>query len=119
MSRPSTATSSTDLAYGAQVLQYFTYWNPPQIGWNFHDAPINLNPTYAGEAHLGGTYEEYVREFIRQVRLPMVSFDHYPVMSGGIRSDFWQNLEIISKVSAEAGLPFWAFTLSTSHDPYH
>ena len=83
-----------------------------------HPMYLNLNPTYAGEAHLGGTYEEYVREFIRQVRLPMVSFDHYPVMSGGIRSDFWQNLEIISKVSAEAGLPFWAFTLSTSHDPY-
>lgn len=83
-----------------------------------HPIYLNLNPIYAGEGVLGGTYEHYVREFIRYVKPSMVSYDHYPIMAGGIRSDFWQNLEIISKVSAEAGLPFWAFALSTSHNPY-
>ena len=29
-----------DLAYGAQCLQYFTYWNPGTETWNFHQAPI-------------------------------------------------------------------------------
>ena len=33
----------TALAYGAQGLQYFTYWNPGTEVWNFHEAPINQN----------------------------------------------------------------------------
>ena len=32
----------SNLAYGAQGLQYFTYWNPGTETWNFHDAPITL-----------------------------------------------------------------------------
>jgi len=32
-----------NLAYGAQGLQYFTYWNPATNQWNFYEAPINLN----------------------------------------------------------------------------
>lgn len=29
-----------NLAYGAQCLQYFTYWNPGTETWDFHQAPI-------------------------------------------------------------------------------
>lgn len=32
----------SNLAYGAQLLQYFTYWNPTTETWNFHQAPITL-----------------------------------------------------------------------------
>lgn len=32
----------SNLAYGAQCLQYFTYWNPDTTTWNFHQAPITL-----------------------------------------------------------------------------
>lgn len=32
----------SNLAYGAQGLQYFTYWNPDTTHWNFHEAPITL-----------------------------------------------------------------------------
>ena len=32
----------SNLAYGAQLLQYFTYWNPDTRTWNFHEAPIDL-----------------------------------------------------------------------------
>jgi hypothetical protein len=31
----------SDLAYGAQGIQYFTYWTPTGTRWNFHDAPID------------------------------------------------------------------------------
>ena len=31
-----------NLAYGAQAIQYFTYWNPRgEEGFNYHDAPIS------------------------------------------------------------------------------
>jgi len=32
----------SNLAYGAQGLQYFTYWNPTTETWDFHHAPITL-----------------------------------------------------------------------------
>lgn len=32
----------SNLAYGAQYLQYFTYWNPDTTHWNFYEAPITL-----------------------------------------------------------------------------
>lgn len=32
----------SNLAYGAQYLQYFTYWNPDTTTWNFYEAPITL-----------------------------------------------------------------------------
>ena len=32
----------SNLAYGAQAIQYFTYWNPGKNeGYNYHDAPIS------------------------------------------------------------------------------
>jgi hypothetical protein len=33
----------SDLAYGAQGLEYFTYWTPYDTTWNFNTAPIGLN----------------------------------------------------------------------------
>ncbi len=33
----------SNLAYGAQGLQYFTYWNPGTDTWDFNEAPITLN----------------------------------------------------------------------------
>jgi len=34
----------SNLAYGAQTLQYFTYWHPgDDTPWDFHDSPINLD----------------------------------------------------------------------------
>lgn len=36
----------SNLAYGAQTLQYFTYWHPgDNTIWDFHDSPINLDGT--------------------------------------------------------------------------
>jgi hypothetical protein len=40
----------SDLAYGAQAIQYFTYWTPKSTTWNFHQGPIEADgartPTY-------------------------------------------------------------------------
>jgi len=33
----------SDLAYGAQGIQYFTYWTPQSDVWDFHNAPIGLD----------------------------------------------------------------------------
>ena len=83
-----------------------------------HVIYLNLNPNYAPEEYLGSPYREHVHKFIEEVRLPLVSFDFYPVTESGIRERWWENLEDISQESAAAGLPFWAFALSTAHKPY-
>ena len=34
----------SNLAYGAQAIEYFTYWTPrPTKDWDFHDAPIAID----------------------------------------------------------------------------
>ena len=34
----------SDLAYGAQAIEYFTYWTPkPTNEWDFHDGPISID----------------------------------------------------------------------------
>jgi len=32
----------SNLAYGAQGIQYFTYWTPQSDIWDFHDGPIDI-----------------------------------------------------------------------------
>lgn len=51
-----------DLAYGAQLLQYFTYWNPGAGDpFHYHDAPINL------EGRRSPAYE-LVREMNKEIQ---------------------------------------------------
>ena len=84
-----------------------------------HPLYLNLNPTYVSEEALGSTYAEHVKLFIDTVHPTLLSFDNYPVLeNGSVRDGWWENLEIISKAAREAGIPFWAFTLSTAHHPY-
>jgi hypothetical protein len=33
----------SDLAYGAQAIQYFTYWTPTSKEWDFHEGPIDTH----------------------------------------------------------------------------
>ncbi|MCR4922143.1 MAG: hypothetical protein K5945_10645 [Bacteroidaceae bacterium] len=38
----------SDLAFGAQGIQYFTYWTPLGTQWDFHNAPIDENGNRTG-----------------------------------------------------------------------
>ena len=83
-----------------------------------HAIYLNLVPSYVDSAALGCTYREYVRRFIEEVKLPMVSFDNYPVTNEGVRQLWYENLMIIAEESEKAGLPFWAFAMSVPHWNY-
>lgn len=80
---------------------------------------LNLLPNYVSPRDLhADSYADYVRRFIDEVGLGLVSFDHYPVTFDGLRPEFYANLEDIAAESRRAGVPFWAFALTTAHDPY-
>lgn len=77
---------------------------------------LNLLPTYAFPNL--DQYRTYVRQFTDQVPLGLLSYDHYPVVNGTLRWDFYANLEIIAEEAKRVNWPFWAFALSTAHGPY-
>jgi len=80
---------------------------------------INLLPNYANSQQLGtDTYEAHVRTFIEMVSPPVISFDHYPPVGTGWRANYYENFEIVRRVTLEAKLPFWAFCLTTPHGGY-
>lgn len=51
----------SNLAYGAQLLQYFTYWNPGTETWDFHQAPVT-------QEGLRSTAYDVVREFNQELQ---------------------------------------------------
>ncbi len=80
---------------------------------------INLFPSRATPKQLGiETYREYVDLFVETVPIKLLSFDHYPITTEGLRPQWSENLEIISEKSRETGYPFWAFALSLAHRDY-
>ncbi len=80
---------------------------------------INLLPTYATPDMLGTpTYEEHVRRYIDAVKPPFVSWDHYALYGSGERPDYFENLEIVSRLCREAGIPFVQIILSMPHFAY-
>ena len=84
-----------------------------------HFCYLNLFPNYATEQQLGTqTYQEHVDLFMKEVRLQLLSFDHYPVVGDSLRYNWYENLEIISDAARKSDMPFWAFALSVAHGPY-
>lgn len=83
---------------------------------------LNLFPT-GGEEHLKflgvQNYREYVSRFNKEVPLPFLSFDHYPVLGDNVlKAEWYENLEEFSGEAAKVGKDFWAFALATKHGPY-
>ena len=84
-----------------------------------HFCYLNLFPNYATEQQLGTkTYQEHVNLFMKEVKLQLLSFDHYPVVGDSLRYNWYENLEIISEAAEISNMPFWAFALSVAHGPY-
>ncbi len=88
-------------------------------------AYINLYPNYASEKTLGAeAYEVYVRKFLEEVDVGVLSMDHYPWMfpdgTNGCEA-YCENLATVRKYSLQKGIPFWNFfntmPFYTLHDP--
>ena len=85
-----------------------------------HFLYMNILPYY-GKAILKHTktkdYNSYVNLAI-STGVKVLSFDHYPLTTKGIRTEWYENLEIIRNESLKANIPFWGFVLSTPHLSY-
>ncbi len=52
----------SNLAYGAQGIQYFTYWTPKPGTWDFHHAPIEYDTRKRTEVY------DYITQMNREIR---------------------------------------------------
>lgn len=78
-------------------------------------AYVNLFPNYASPAQLGTpTYEEHVRQFMREFQPDVLSMDHYPLMrpDRDTRDDYCANLEVFRRHALQAQIPFWNYFYS-------
>ena len=68
---------------------------------------INLFPNYAGASNLGGTYRDYVTNWVSSVgaeNLEYLYFDHYPFTAfETVRSSYFSDLEVIRDVAYKNG----------------
>lgn len=64
------------------------------------------------------SYEEYVRQFVTNIPLKILSFDFYPIVSNFIAPSWYNNLEFIRSEAEKANIPFWAFALTSAHWDY-
>ncbi|UVI32731.1 beta-galactosidase [Paenibacillus spongiae] len=89
---------------------------------------VNLFPTYATEQQLGGTYAEYLEQFMSRYKPEVLSYDHYPFLvmkssdSPDISPRYFYNLHLIREQALLHDVPFWLFiqTLpfnNTNRDP--
>ena len=82
-----------------------------------HPCYVNVYPNWAWGGESG--YLSKLRKFLKEVPVPFLSFDNYPIKNVGgqivIRPDWYHNLEDIRTAAKEAKMPFWSFALALSH----
>ena len=99
----------------ADVVAYLREKDPKHAGF------INLFPTYGPPfepQHGTATYEQYVDRFVDTVRPRVLSYDHYPFVTGLDRPQYFFNLAVIRNAAARAKLPFWQICQVVQHYDY-
>lgn len=81
---------------------------------------INLFPNYATAEQLGTvSYDAYVDKFVASCHPPVISYDHYAIMEGGgLRGEYFANLESVRRGAVKSNVPFWQIVLSVGSLSY-
>ena len=78
-----------------------------------HPVYINLNPDGSVNALGVDNYHDYIEAFARDCKCELLSFDMYPILPEGQVMPHWHRcLRVVSEVSRQYGVPFWAFAAS-------
>ncbi len=74
---------------------------------------VNVGPSHTAPSSLGArSYAEYLNRYLRTVRPPLLSFDHYPLLERGITPDYFLNWAQARSFSLGLGVPLWGFVQS-------
>lgn len=84
-----------------------------------HPAYVNLYPNYCPPHGLGtGTYDEYIQQWLKQVKPAILSYDHYHFHTRFDRPGFFDNLQIVRREALKSNVPFWQIALLINHFDY-
>ena len=74
-----------------------------------YEVYINLFPNYGGSHQLGSpTYQEHVDEYVKQVDVDYISYDHYMYDSKGVNFDkSVENMRIVANACRDNDKDFW------------
>ncbi len=81
---------------------------------------VNLNPSYS--SHISGSYDQYVKQYVEDLGLDMVSFDNYALYHDlytdepALREDWLYNFSIASYYARKNNVPLWYTLLTTEHN---
>lgn len=83
---------------------------------------INLFPNYANSSQLGShTYQEHVDEYVKQVNVDYISYDHYMYQhDGGTECEFGlaiENMHIVGNACRDNDKDFWIVVQANSNNP--
>jgi len=79
---------------------------------------INLFPYHVPADRLGTDYVTYVRMLAEKAGQPFLSYDNYSLVGTEMLDHFYNNLEIVRRVSVETNTPFWNCILANAHFNY-
>jgi len=98
-----------NLAIAAKALRERT---PDRIPY------VNLLPNFAFDPKTN-EYENYVRRYVETLNAPFLSYDDYSLFEdGSLRYLYFDNLEVMRRISIEYNIPFWHILLSVPHFHY-
>lgn len=102
-------------AFDKVVAQMHLYRDADSARYPF----VNLLPSYAGEAWLGGDYEWYIETYVEKLgaeNVGYLSHDNYPfLLNDNTRTDIFADMEVLRRVAYDNGkLKTHAFPQSTA-----
>jgi hypothetical protein len=80
---------------------------------------VNLFPYRVSKERMGTPdYDTYARMLVDTIGQPFLSYDNYSLVSGEMLEYFYNNLEIVRRISQENKTPFWNCILANAHFNY-
>jgi hypothetical protein len=77
---------------------------------------VNLLPDYVFRAP--DEYRDYVESYLFRTHPEMLSYDHYPFLTGGDRPSFFDNLSVIRALALDYQVPFLLIVQLMPHADY-
>lgn len=80
---------------------------------------VNLFPYRVSTERMGTPdYDTYAKMLIHTIGQPFLSYDNYSLVNGEMLEYFYNNLELVRRISQENKVPFWNCILANGHFNY-
>ncbi|HWR54230.1 MAG TPA: hypothetical protein VN428_24195 [Bryobacteraceae bacterium] len=79
---------------------------------------VNLFPYRVSQERMGTDYETYAKMLVDTIGQPFLSYDNYSLVDGEMLEYFYNNLDIVRRISQDKKVPFWNCILANAHFNY-